>query len=115
MLIIKSPIGNIARLRNIDRKRNTIDIKNKRTISSDYKPIKSTTKHYQKSSYDDQTDNKQNLRDIDMSMGLGKEKKPKARTKDQNEEKQSSLKEAMTSSQLAPPESIKSSNDSSQI
>jgi hypothetical protein len=75
LLIIKSPIGNIARLRNIDRKRNTIDINNKRTVLSDYKPIKSTTKHYQKSSYDDQIDNKENLRDIDMSMGLEKREK----------------------------------------
>jgi hypothetical protein len=38
-------------------------------------------------------------------MGLGKEKKSKARTKDQNEEKQSSPKEAMASSQLALTES----------
>ena len=42
-----------------DKKRNTINLKNKRTASSTaYKPLKPGTKDYQKSNYDNQTDNK---------------------------------------------------------
>jgi hypothetical protein len=40
-----------------------------------------------------------------MSMGLGKEKKSKAKTKDQNEEKPSLPKEATTSSMFPQPQS----------
>jgi hypothetical protein len=91
-----------------DKKRNTINLKNKRTASSTaYKPLKPGTKDYQKSNYDNQTDNKENDRNTDMSMGL-EDKKKKTKTMDQKEEKPFSPKEAVTtttSSQLAPPES----------
>ncbi len=59
-----------------DKKLNTINLKNKRTASSTaYKPLKPGTKDYQKSNYDNQTDNKENNRNTDMSMGLGEDKK----------------------------------------
>ncbi len=80
-----------------DKRRNTINLKNKRTATSAaYKPIKSTTKHYQNSNYDDQTDNKEINRNIDMSMGL--EDKKRTRTMDQKQENSSSSKEAVNSS-----------------
>ena len=44
-------------------------MKNKRTATSAvYKPLRPGTKDYQKNN---QTDNKKNNRNIDMSMGLG--------------------------------------------
>ena len=95
----------------IDKRRNAINMKNKRTASSTaYMPIKPASNDYQKNNYDTQTDNKKNNRNTDMSMGLGGEDKKKLKTKtmDQKEEKPSSPKEAVTtttSSQLAPPES----------
>src|SRR5215467_7482218 len=77
-----------------DERRNTINLKNKRTATSAaYKPIKSTTKHYQKNNYDDQTDNKEINRNIDTSMGLEDEKR--TRTMDQKQENSSSSKEAV--------------------
>ena len=91
-----------------DKKLNTINLKNKRTASSTaYKPLKPGTKDYQKSNYDNQTDNKENNRNTDMSMGLGEDKKKKTKTMDQKEGKPFSPKEAVptTSSQLASPES----------
>ena len=67
-----------------DKKLNTINLKNKRTASSTaYKPLKPGTKDYQKSNYDNQTDNKENNRNTDMSMGLGEDKKKKTKTMDQ--------------------------------
>jgi hypothetical protein len=80
-----------------DERRNTINLKNKRTATSAaYKPIKSTTKHYQKNNYDDQTDNKEINRNIDTSMGLEDEKR--TRTMDQKQENSSSSsKEAVKS------------------
>jgi hypothetical protein len=87
------------------RGKKIINIENKRTVSSDYKPIQPPTNDYRKGNYDNQTDNKENHRNINMSMGLGKEKKSKASTKDQNEEKPSLPKKATTSSPLPPPQS----------
>ena len=80
-----------------DKRRNISNTRNKRTASSAaYKRIKRATKDYQKSNYDNQTDNKDNNRNIDMSMGLGEEKKLKSKTVDQKEEKPSSSSEAIT-------------------
>ena len=79
-----------------DKRRNISNTRNKRTASSAaYKRIKRATKDHQKSNYDNQTDNKENNRNIDMSMGLGEEKKLKGKT-DQKEEKPSSSSEAIT-------------------
>ena len=64
-----------------DKRRNISNTRNKRTASSAaYKRIKRATKDHQKSNYDNQTDNKDNNRNIDMSMGLGEEKKLKGKT-----------------------------------
>ena len=64
-----------------DKRRNTINMRNKRTApSAAYKRIKRATKDYQKSNYDNQTDNKDNNRNIDMSIGLGEKKKLKTKT-----------------------------------
>ena len=80
-----------------DKRRNTINMRNKRTaLLLLISRIKPATKDYQKSNYDNQTDNKDNNRNIDMSMGLGEEKKIKTKTMDQKEEKPSSPKEAIT-------------------
>ena len=92
-----------------DKRRNAINMKNKRTTSSTttYKPMKPGTNDYQKNNYDTQTDNKKNNRNIDMSMGFEDKKKLKTKTMDQKQDKSSSLVDAVTttSSQLAPPES----------
>lgn len=92
-----------------DKRRNSINLKNKRiTTPAAYKSIKSTTKDYQKSNYDIQTDNKKNNRNIDMSMGLEDKKKLETKTMDQKQEKPSLPKEGTTtttSSQLATPKS----------
>ena len=70
-----------------DKRRNINNTRNKRTASSAaYKRIKRDTKDYQKSNYDNQTDNKDNNRNIDMSMGLGEEKKLKTKKVDQKRE-----------------------------
>ena len=59
-----------------DKRQNTINMKNKRTASSaTYKPIKPATRDYQNSNYDNQIDNKDNNRNIDMSIGLEEDKK----------------------------------------
>ena len=79
--------------------------------SSAYKPMTPSTRDYQKSNYDNQTDNKENNRNIDMSIGLGEEKKSRPKTKDQNEEKPSSPKEDVTSSQPLQSEVFDSSSD----
>jgi hypothetical protein len=75
-------------------------MKNKLAASSSgYEPMKPGTKDYQKSNYDDLTDNKLNNDNIDMSMALGEEENNKSKTKtmDQKQEKSSSLpKEAAT-------------------
>lgn len=95
---------------------NTINMRNKQTATSAaYKPIKSYTKDYQKSNYDNQTDNKENNGNIDMSMGLGEEENNKSKTKtmDQRKDKSSLPKEAArttattatTSSPLPPAQS----------
>ena len=85
------------RLKN-KKRANTINMTNKQTATSAaYKPIKSDTKDYQKSNYDNQTDNKENNGNIDMSMGLGKENnKSKTKTMDQRKDKSSLPKEAAT-------------------
>jgi hypothetical protein len=78
-------------------------MRNKRTAPSvAYKPIKPTTKDHQNSNYNNQTDNKDNNRNIDMSIGLREEKKLKNKTMDQKEEKPSSPKEAVTPSSSLP-------------
>jgi hypothetical protein len=78
-------------------------MRNKRTAPSvAYKPTKPTTKDHQNSNYNNQTDNKDNNRNIDMSIGLGEEKKLKNKIMDQKEEKPSSPKEAVTSSLSLP-------------
>ncbi len=83
--------------RHNNKKRNTLTTRNKRTApSATYKPIKPVTKDYQKNNYDNQTDNKDNNRNIDMSIGLGEEKKLKTKTMDQKEEKASSPREVTT-------------------
>ena len=55
-----------------DKRRNAINMKNKRTTSSTttYKPMKPGTNDYHQNNYDTQTDNKKNNRNIDMSMGF---------------------------------------------
>ena len=84
---------------NDKRQRNTDNRRNKRTASSaTYKPIKPTAKAYPKNNYDNQTDNKDNSRNIDMSIGLGGEKKTKTKAMDQKEEKPSSSNEPVASS-----------------
>ena len=93
-----------------NKRRNAINMKNKRIASSAaYKPIKPASNDYQKNNYDTQTDNKENNRNIDMSMGLEEDKKKlKTKPMDQKEEKPSSPKEAVTtttSSRLTPPQS----------
>jgi hypothetical protein len=81
-----------------DKRQNTINMKNKRTASSaTYKPIKPATRDRQNSNYDNQTDNKDNNRNIDMSIGLEEDKK-KTKIMDQKEEKPLSPKEAVTPS-----------------
>jgi hypothetical protein len=86
-----------------DKRLDINNMKNKRTASSAaYKRIKRATKDYQKSNYDNQTDNKDNNRNIDMSMGLGEEKKLKGKT-DRKEEKPSSSPEAITTPSPPPP------------
>ena len=84
-----------------DKRRNAINMRNKRTAPSvAYKPIKPVIKDHQNSNYNNQTDNKDNNRNIDMSIGLREEKKLKNKTMDQKEEKPSSPKEAVTSSSV---------------
>ena len=83
-------------------------MRNKRTAySTAYETMKPGTTDHHKGNYDDQTDNKKNNRNTDMSMGFEDKRKLKTKTMDQKEEKPSSPKEAITttSSQLAPPES----------
>jgi hypothetical protein len=81
-----------------DKRQNTINMKNKRTASSaTYKPIKPATRDHQNSNYDNQIDNKDNNRNIDMSIGLEEDKK-KTKIMDQKEEKPLSPKEAVTPS-----------------
>jgi hypothetical protein len=92
------------------KRTNTINMRNKQTaLPTAYKPMKPDTKVYQKSSYDNQTDNKENNRNIDMSIGLGEDKnKSKTKTTDQNEDKPSLPKESVitaTSSPLHPAQS----------
>ena len=88
-----------------DKRRNIVNIRNKRTASSAaYKPIKrikQVTKHYQKSNSDNQTDNKDSNRNIDMSMGLREDKKLKPKT-DQKDEKPSLSKPVTTASPSEP-------------
>ena len=101
-----------------DKRRNIVNIRNKRTASSAaYKPIKrikQVTKHYQKSNSDNQTDNKNSNRNIDMSMGLREDKKLKPKT-DQKDEKPSLPKPVTTASPsqptLQPEEVFDSSRD----
>ena len=84
---------------NDKRRRNTDNRRNKRTASSaTYKPIKPATRDHQNSNYDNQTDNKDNNRNIDVSIGLGGEKKTKTKAMDQKEEKPLSSNEAVASS-----------------
>ena len=93
-----------------DKRRNIDYIKNNQpTPSAAYKRIKRSTKGYQISNYDNQTNNKDNNRDTDMSMGLGEEKKSKTKTVDQKEEKPSSP--LPTSSSTLQPEVFDSSRD----
>ena len=63
-----------------NKRRNTINMRNKRIALLLLISQSSRTKDYQKSNYDNQTDNKDNNGNIDMSMGLGEEKK-KLKTK----------------------------------
>jgi hypothetical protein len=86
-----------------DKRRNIIT-RNKRTASSNtaYKRIKLGPKDYQKSNYDNQTDNKDNNRVTDMSEGLVEEKKLKTKAMDQKEDNPASPKEAVTSSSSQP-------------
>jgi hypothetical protein len=91
-----------------DKRKNAINMGNKRTAySTAYEIMKPGATDHQKGNYDDQTDNKKNNRNTDMSMGFENKKKLKTKPMDQKEEKPSSPKEAVTttSSQLAPPES----------
>lgn len=94
-----------------DKRQNTINMKNKHTAASTtatYKPMIPGTNDYQKNNYYIQTDNKKNIRNTDMSMGLEDKKKLKIKTMDQKEEKPSSPKEAAPTSSsqlLQPPES----------
>ena len=80
-----------------------------RAPSAAYKPTKPDTKDYQKSSNDNQTDNRENYRNIDMSIGLGEDKnKSKTKSMDQYEDKSSLPKKAVitaTSSPLPPDQS----------
>jgi hypothetical protein len=93
-----------------DKRRNTDYIKNNQTApSAVYKRIKRSTKDYQKSNYDNQTNNKDDNRVTDMSMGLGEEKKSKTKTVDQKEEKPSSP--LPTSSSTLQPEVFDLSRD----
>ena len=93
-----------------DKRRNIDHIKNNQTApSAVYKRIKRSTKDYQKSNYDNQTNNKDNNRVTDMSMGLGEEKKSKTKTVDQKEEKPSSP--LPTPSSTLQPEVFDSSRD----
>ena len=86
-----------------DKTRKAINMRIKRTAPSvAYKPIRPTTKDHQNSNYNNQTDNKDNNRNIDMSIGLREEIKLKNKTMDQKEEKPSSPKEAVTSSSSLP-------------
>ena len=79
--------------RHNNKRQNTLATRNKRTApSAVYKRIKRATKDSQKSNYDNQTDNKDNNRNIDMSIGLGKEEKLKTKTMGQKEEKPTSSK-----------------------
>ena len=81
------------------KRTNTINMRNKQTTTSAaYKPVKSDTKDYQKSSYDNQTDNKDNNGNKDMSMGLGEEEnnKSKTKTKDQSKDEPTLPKESTT-------------------
>jgi hypothetical protein len=73
-----------------DKRRNINNVRNKRTAYVAYKRINRATKDYQKSNYDNQTDNKDNNVNIDMSMGLGEKKKIKSEPVDQKDEKPSS-------------------------
>jgi hypothetical protein len=83
--------------RHNNKRQNTLTTRNKRTApSAAYKRIKRATKDSQKSKYNNQTDNKDNNRNIDMSIGLGEEKKLKTKTMDQKEEKPTSSKESVT-------------------
>ena len=93
-----------------DKRRNIDHIKNNQTApSAVYKRIKRDTKGYQKSNYDNQTNNKDNNRVTDMSMGLGEEKKSKPKKVDQKGEKPSSP--LPTSSSTLQPEVFDSSRD----
>ncbi|MGC2427108.1 MAG: hypothetical protein WA421_08735 [Nitrososphaeraceae archaeon] len=84
---------------NDKRRRNIVNRRNKRTApSATYKPIKPATRDHQNSNYDNQTDNKDNNRNIDVSIGLGGEKKTKTKAMDQKEEKPFSSNEAVASS-----------------
>ena len=87
------------------KRTNTINMRNKQTATSaTYKPIKSDTNDYQKSNYDNQTDNKENNGNIDMSMGLGEEENNKSKTKtmDQRKDKSSLPKAATTAGTSSP-------------
>ena len=84
-----------------DKRRNINNIRNKRTASVAYKRIKRATKDHQKRKHDNQTDNKDNNVNIDMSMGLGEKKKIKSEPVDQKEEKPSS-QEAITTTSSSP-------------
>ena len=93
-----------------DKRRNINNTRNKRTAPSvAYKRTKQDTKDYQKSNYDNQSNNKDNNGVTDMSIGLGEEKKSKTKTVDQKEEKPSSP--LPTSSSTLQPEVFDSSRD----
>ena len=85
-----------------DKRRNINNMRNKRTASVAYKRINRATKDYQKSNYDNQTDNKDNNVNIDMSMGLGEKKKIKSEPVDQKDEKPSSPEAITTPSPPLP-------------
>jgi hypothetical protein len=81
--------------RHDDKRQNALNTRNKRTApSSAYKRIKRATKDSQKRNLDNQTDNKEDNRK--MNIGLGKERKLKTKTMYQKAEKPISLKEAVT-------------------
>jgi hypothetical protein len=65
--------------------------------SASYESTKSYTKDYQKSNYDNQTDNKENNSNMDMSMGLGEgENNKKTKTTDQRKDEPTLPKETVT-------------------
>ena len=90
-----------------NKKRNTISLKNKRTATSAaYKSIKPASNDYQNNYYT-QTDNKEDNRNTDMSMGLAEggedKKKLKTKTMDQKQDKSSSPKKAATTTTTSSP------------